>query len=77
MVLRAFFSKFVDANAPLDVAELSQSNLEMAKLAIDIIGQCAPKFYNLLSRSLRSILLFRRPSCNSFAALGLHGMISA
>ncbi|MFB9628627.1 hypothetical protein [Nonomuraea helvata] len=43
--------------------------------ALDLIAVVRPEFHVWLVESLRGVLLFRHPHAESFAALGMHGMI--
>ncbi|WP_316186556.1 MULTISPECIES: hypothetical protein [unclassified Bradyrhizobium] len=74
-VLRSFFSQHVDASKELRLVQGHLPYISIAEAALDLISRYAPEFSKLLRHSLRAILLFRHPNSNSFAALGLHGMI--
>jgi hypothetical protein len=74
-VLGAFLTQHLDAPERLSLVTDADAYRERMAAALRLIGEARPAFHAWLVQSLRSVLLFRHPTAESFAALGMHGMI--
>ncbi|HET9081701.1 MAG TPA: hypothetical protein VFO01_14485 [Trebonia sp.] len=74
-VLGAFLARHLDGLGLFSLVPAHDSYDAVLAAALQLIGEVRPAFHSWLLESLRAILLFRHPSAESFAALGMHGMI--
>lgn len=74
-VLGSFFNTHVGQGRAIEIVKSPSAWAPQLMRALRVIADVAPDFHGALSESLRAIALFEHPSMNSFAALGLHGMI--
>ncbi|MFE2644593.1 M20 family metallopeptidase [Streptomyces nigra] len=73
-ILRAFLDLHIDEPGKLTVLD-GHHHLPAIERALDVIAAVSPGYHQALTESLRAVLLFRHPTAESFAALGMHGMI--
>ncbi|HET6356862.1 M20 family metallopeptidase [Streptomyces sp.] len=74
-VLRGFLELHIDRHEELAVIADGRSYLPRIKRALDLIAEVSPAYHQALSESIRAIFLYEHPTAESFAALGMHGMI--
>ncbi|GAA4057391.1 hypothetical protein [Nonomuraea soli] len=74
-ILAAFLADNLDRPEELSLVEDPASHLPALERALALIAAVRPVFHEALTESLRAVLLFRHPDAESFAALGMHGMI--
>jgi len=74
-ILKAFLDLHIEV--PEQLTLLSDAPAQMPRLAraLDLIAAVSPGYHAALIESLRAVVLYRHPSAESFAALGMHGMI--
>lgn len=74
-VLVNFLEQHIDAPENLKIVDNPQRYVESISKALGLIDHAGPDFHTALVESLQAILLFQHPSAESFAALGMHGML--
>ncbi|MER6673373.1 M20/M25/M40 family metallo-hydrolase [Streptomyces sp. NPDC000983] len=74
-VLQAFLELHVDQCEQLRVVPDGHAHLPQMVRALEVIATVSPSYHRVLTESLRAILLYRHPTAESFAALGMHGMV--
>ncbi|MGW6054514.1 M20 family metallopeptidase [Streptomyces sp. NPDC055189] len=74
-VLDGFLRLHVDRYEELSVVTDVHAHLPHISRALDLIALVSPSYHAALTESLRGIFLFRHPTAESFAALGMHGLI--
>ncbi|MGQ4419829.1 M20 family metallopeptidase [Streptomyces sp. SAS_269] len=74
-VLKAFLDLHIDDPERLTLLTDGAAQLPCMARALDIIAAVSPGYHAALVESLRAVVLYRHPDAESFAALGMHGMI--
>jgi hypothetical protein len=74
-VLAAFLEQHLDDPDEFKLISDVHAHREQIEAALLLIKQVRPDFHSWLVKSLRSILLFQHPTAESFASIGMHGMI--
>ncbi|MGC4949507.1 M20 family metallopeptidase [Streptomyces sp. DT224] len=74
-ILRTFLDMYIDEPEKLTVVSDGSTYLPQIGRALEVIAAVSPVYHQALIESLRAILLFQHPTAESFAALGMHGMI--
>lgn len=74
-VLDGFLRLHIDRYDELTVRTDARIHLPRIARALDLIAAVSRPYHTALTESLRSILLYEHPTAESFAALGMHGMI--
>lgn len=74
-VLDGFLRLHLDRYEELSLVPDVHAHLPHISRALDLIASVNPAYHAALTESLRGIFLFRHPTAESFAALGMHGLI--
>jgi acetylornithine deacetylase/succinyl-diaminopimelate desuccinylase-like protein len=74
-VLKAFIDLHVDTPDRLRLLAESHAQLPRIARALDLIAAVSPGYHAALVESLRAVVLYQHPDAESFAALGMHGMV--
>lgn len=73
-VLAAFLSEHVEAVESLEIVHPDTFASHLAR-AVELIAAADEPYYRALCESVRGMVVFTHPDAESFAALGMHGMI--
>lgn len=74
-ILDGFLRLQIDRYEELSLLADVHAYLPQISRALNLIASVSPAYHAALIQSLRAVLLFRHPTAESFAALGMHGMI--
>ncbi|MEV4330992.1 M20/M25/M40 family metallo-hydrolase [Streptomyces sp. NPDC049597] len=74
-ILDAFLERHIDGYEDLAVVADAHAHLPHISRALDLIAAVSPAYHRALTESLRAVFLYEHPTAESFAALGMHGMI--
>lgn len=74
-VISHFVSEVIEGSPQLALVSHPDNYLADISAALKLIQDIYPAFYEMLINCVQAIVLFDHPHLNSFAALGMHGMI--
>jgi hypothetical protein len=74
-ILKRFLDSNIESPGELTLVDDPDEYTPMLSRAMAIIRHASPVLHASLSESLRGVVLFHHPTAESFAALGMHGMV--
>ncbi|MET9303704.1 dTMP kinase [Micromonospora aurantiaca] len=74
-ILRRFLDDHIESAEQLTMVDDPGAYSGILAQALDLVAAVRPTLHESLTESLRAVFLFRHPTTESFAALGMHGAI--